>query len=45
MGKNTVDKVLNIAANEVGYLEKSTAAYKKDPTCIDEKTRGAGSFL
>lgn len=43
MGKNTVDKVLNIAANEVGYLEKSAAAYKKDSTCLDEKTRGAGS--
>ena len=43
MEKNTVDKVLNIAANEVGYLEKSAAAYKKDPTCLDEKTRGAGS--
>lgn len=43
MGKNTVDKVLNIAANEVGYLEKSASAYKKDPTCLDEKTRGAGS--
>lgn len=43
MAKNTVDKVLTIAADEVGYLEKSVAAYKKDPTCLDEKTRGAGS--
>lgn len=43
MAKNTVDKVLKIAADEVGYLEKSAAAYKKDPTCLDEKTRGAGS--
>lgn len=43
MGKKTVDKVLKIAADEVGYLEKSKAAYKKDPSCIDEKTRGAGS--
>lgn len=43
MEKNTVDKVLKIAADEVGYLEKSAAAYKKDPTCLDEKTRGAGS--
>lgn len=40
---NTVDKVLAIAAEEVGYLEKSAAAYRKDPTCLDEKTRGAGS--
>lgn len=43
MAKNTVDKVLTVAADEVGYLEKSAAAYKKDPTCLDEKTRGAGS--
>ncbi len=43
MAKNTVKKVLDIAAGEVGYLEKSAAAYKKDPTCLDEKTRGAGS--
>lgn len=43
MAKNTVKKVLDIAANEVGYLEKSATAYKKDPTCLDEKTRGAGS--
>ena len=43
MGKNTVDKVITVASNEVGYLEKSAAAYKKDPSCLDEKTRGAGS--
>lgn len=43
MGKNTVDKVLSVAASEVGYLEKSKTAYKKDPSCLDEKTRGAGS--
>lgn len=43
MGKNTVDKVINVAAAEVGYLEKSKTAYKKDPSCLDEKTRGAGS--
>ena len=43
MAKNTVDKVLAIAADEVGYLEKSAAAYKKDPSCLEEKTRGAGS--
>lgn len=43
MSKNTVDKVLDIAVKEVGYLEKSAAAYKKDPSCLDEQTRGAGS--
>lgn len=40
---NTVEKVLKIANEEVGYLEKSAAAYKKDPSCLEEKTRGAGS--
>lgn len=39
---NTVDKVLNVAKNEIGYLEKSTAAYKKDPDIIYQKTEGAG---
>lgn len=43
MSKNTVEKVLDIAAGEVGYLEKSKVAYKKDPSCLDEKTRGAGN--
>lgn len=43
MSKKTVDKVIKIATAEVGYLEKSKAAYKKDTTCLDEKTRGAGS--
>ena len=40
---NTVDKVINVAAAEVGYLEKSAIAYKKNPTILDEKTAGAGS--
>ena len=43
MSKKTADKVIKIATAEVGYLEKSKAAYKKDPSCLDEKTRGAGS--
>lgn len=43
MSKNTVEKVIKIATAEVGYLEKSKTAYKKDPSCLDEKTRGAGS--
>lgn len=43
MSKNTVDRVIKIATAEVGYLEKSKTAYKKDPSCLDEKTRGAGS--
>lgn len=40
---NTVDKVLKVAMNEVGYLEKSKEAYKKNPDIIYEKTAGAGS--
>ena len=39
---NTPDKVINIALNEVGYLEKSMLAYKKNPDIIYEKTAGAG---
>ena len=39
---NTVDKVLKIAEAEVGYLEKSASAYKKNPNIIYEKTDGAG---
>ena len=40
---NTVDKVLKVAEAEAGYLEKSAAAYKKNPKILDEKTAGAGS--
>jgi hypothetical protein len=40
---NTVDKVLKVAADEVGYLEKSKAAYLKDPSVLYKKTAGAGS--
>ena len=39
---NTVDKVLNIALAEEGYLEKSASAYKADPSVLDRKTDGAG---
>lgn len=35
-------QVIKIATAEVGYLEKSTAAYKKDPGILDQKTAGAG---
>ncbi len=40
---NTPDKVISIAIAEVGYLEKSKAAFLADPDVIYEKTRGAGS--
>lgn len=40
---NTVDKVLKVASNEVGYLEKSKTAYQKNHDIIYEKTAGAGS--
>lgn len=39
MDKN---KVIQIALNEVGYLEKSKMAYQKDPNIIYSKTNGAG---
>lgn len=39
---NTPDKVINIAMEEVGYLEKSMLAYRKNPDIIYEKTAGAG---
>lgn len=35
-------KVIQIAINEVGYLEKSKLAYQKDPSVINDKTAGAG---
>jgi hypothetical protein len=41
--KNTPDKVLSVAIAEVGYLEKSKEAYRKNPLIIYEKTAGAGS--
>lgn len=39
---NTPDKVISIAMQEVGYLEKSKSAYLKNPDIIYEKTAGAG---
>lgn len=39
---NTPDKVIKIAMDEIGYLEKSAIAYRKDPSVLYEKTRGAG---
>jgi len=39
---NYSNKVIKIAKAELGYLEKSAAAYKKDPTVLDHKTKGAG---
>ena len=39
MDKNTV---IQIAINEVGYLEKSKSAYKNNPSVLYEKTAGAG---
>ena len=41
--RNTPDKVLAIALAEVGYLEKSKEAYKKNPNVLYDKTAGAGS--
>lgn len=41
--ENTVDKVINIALAEVGYLEKSKTAYQKNSKVLDSKEDGAGS--
>lgn len=37
------DVVIAIAEAEEGYLEKSAAAYRADPSVLDRKTAGAGS--
>lgn len=37
------EKLINIARTEIGYLEKSKAAYKKSPDVLDGKTDGAGN--
>lgn len=39
---NNVEKVIEVALAEVGYLEKSKAAYKADPSVLYSKTAGAG---
>lgn len=38
-----IDQLLDIFNAEVGYLEKSKEAYRKDPSVLYDKTRGAGS--
>ena len=40
---NTVDKVIEIALAEVGYLEKSETAFEKNSNVLDSKEDGAGS--
>ena len=36
------DSVINVASNEIGYLEKSWEAYNENPDVIYDKTEGAG---
>lgn len=38
-----INSVLGVARDEVGYLEKSWAAYNENPDVIYDKTAGAGS--
>lgn len=38
-----VNRVIDIALAEVGYLEKSKKAYQKDSSVLKDKTKGAGS--
>ena len=40
---NTIDKVIKIALDEEGYLEKSKKAYQKNKKVLDSKEDGAGS--
>lgn len=40
---NTADKVIKIASEQVGYLEKSKQAYQRDPSVLYKKTEGAGN--
>lgn len=37
-----INKILDIAEDEIGYLEKSTKAYRKNPQIVYDKTKGAG---
>lgn len=39
----SIDKLIETARKENGYLEKSKAAYEKNPAVLDSKTDGAGS--
>ena len=36
------EKVIQIAKNEIGYLEKSKSAYQKNPNILYDKTQGVG---
>jgi len=38
-----IEKILKIANEEVGYLEKSKKAYEENPSVLDNKTEGAGA--
>lgn len=40
---SAIDRLLTTANNEVGYMEKSRAAYKADPVILDSKVKGAGA--
>lgn len=40
---SNVNRLLDIFRQEVGYLEKSRAAYDYDPSIIYDKTKGAGT--
>lgn len=42
MEKHYASKVIQIAEAEVGYMEKSAAAYRTNKTILDSKTAGAG---
>lgn len=39
---NTADKVIKVAEKELKYYEKSASAYKRNPSILNDKTKGAG---
>ena len=39
---DAIARLLKTAGDEVGYMEKSRLAWESDPSCLDDKTAGAG---
>lgn len=42
MKMDPVSKLIDMARSQIGYLEKSKAAYEADPSVLDDFKRGAG---
>ena len=39
---DTINRVIQVAKNEVGYIEKSEESYMRKPSILDQKKSGAG---